>query len=428
MSNLINRREFIQRTAVSGAAIVTAAPLVPSIAAANDQIVVGVVGMSRGRALAQTFASTAGCTVKYVCDTDAKRLEAGAADVAKTANKPPQPVGDFRQILDDAEVDAMVFALPVHWHAPAAIMACTAGKHVYVEKPCCHNPAEGELLVAAARKYNRCVQMGTQRRSSLVLQEAIQKLHEGAIGSCYFARSWYAALRGTIGHGQETDVPDGLNYDLWQGPAPRRPYKDNVLHYNWHWLWHWGTGELGNNGTHVLDLCRWGLEVDYPSRVTAAGGRYRYADDQETPDTHSVSYDFGGAKTITWEGLSCNQPGAGGNGFGATFYGEKGSLTLGSTNYSLKDEQGQVVEEKSGDLGGNEHVDNFLNAIRENKPESLNAEIETGYKSTLMSHLGNIAYRTGDTLLCDESGHIVGNPSATALWKRDYEPGWEPKI
>ena len=424
MGNILNRREFLGTTA----AITAGLSMGAKASSADKELTVGVVGMGRGRSLAQTFAASSGCVVKYVCDTDSKRLEAGAADVGKVSGKAPQTVGDFRRILDDAEVDAMVFALPVHWHAPAAIMACNAGKHVYVEKPCCHNPAEGELLVAAARKYNRCVQMGTQRRSSEVLQEAIEKLHGGSIGRCYFARSWYASLRDSIGQGQAAAVPPNLDYDMWQGPAPRRPYKDNLVHYNWHWHWHWGTGELGNNGTHVLDLCRWGLQVSYPTKVTAAGGRYRYKDDQETPDTHAVTYEFGDDMTVTWEGLSCNQPGSGGNNFGATFYGEGGSLTVGSTNYSIRDNQGKVLEEKKGDLGGKEHVDNFLNAIREETPMSLNAEIERGYKSTLLSHLGNIAYRTGHTLECDAAGHIKNDPEAAALWQRAYEAGWAPKV
>ena len=428
MTHNLNRREFLGRAAASSVALTAGVSIATKAASANDQLIVGVVGMSRGRSLAQTFATTEGCVVKYVCDADTKRLEAGAADVAKVSQQAPQAVSDFRHILDDAEVDVMVFALPTHWHAPASILACKAGKHVYVEKPCCHNPAEGEMLVEAARKYDRCVQMGTQRRSSLVLQEAMERLHGGVIGRCYFARCWYAALRESIGKGQEGPPPENLNYDLWQGPAPRRPYKDNALHYNWHWLWHWGTGELGNNGTHGLDLCRWGMQVEYPTTVTAAGGRYRYDDDQETPDTHSVAYQFGSDKTITWEGLSCNQPGAGGNGFGATFYGENGSMTVGSTDYLIKDNQGEIIEQHSGDLGGNEHVENLLNAIRQDKPLSLNAEIETGFKSVLLSHLGNIAYRTGHSLQCDDKGHIMDDVEAQALWKREYEPGWEPTI
>ncbi|HDP34145.1 MAG TPA: Gfo/Idh/MocA family oxidoreductase, partial [Candidatus Hydrogenedentes bacterium] len=420
MDKYLNRREFMRSAVAGGATASFAASRASRAASPNERVVVGVVGMSRGLSLARTFAATEGFVVKYVCDVDSVRAAKGAEAVGTMSEKKPESVVDFRRILDDVEVDAMVFALPVHWHAPAAILACKAGKHVYVEKPCCHNPAEGEMLVAAARKYKRCVQMGNQRRSSEVIRAAIEKLHAGAIGHCYFVRSWYAALRGPIGRGNEAPVPENLDYDLWQGPAPRRPYRDNVIPYNWHWLWHWGTGELGNNGTHGLDLCRWGLKVDYPVKVCSAGGRYRYDDDQETPDTHTVTYDFSDGKTITWEGLSCNQPGAGGNNFGATFYGERGSLVLGSASYAFRDEQGKIVEESDGDVGDSEHARNFLDAIRNGDFLLLRSEIEEGYKSALLSHLGNIAYRTGTLLQCGEKGRIISNPAAQALWEREY--------
>ena len=428
MSIQVNRRQFLGHATMGGVALSTGFQIAARAAGANDRIVVGVVGMGRGRALAAEFARAENCTVKYVCETDRARAQAGVATVTEAGGTEPEAVGDMRRMFDDPDVDAVAFALPAHWHAPASIMACSAGKHVYVEKPCSHNPREGELLVQAARKYNRAVQMGAQRRSSAVLREALTKLHEGAIGRAYFARCWYAALRGSMGRGQEADIPPQLDYELWQGPAPRRPYKDNVVHYNWHWLWHYGTGEMGNNGTHMVDLARWGLEVDYPVRVTSSGGRYRFDDDQETPDTHVVTYDFADGKTISWEGLSCNQPGPEGMGVGVVLYGEGGSMTLGSTNYILRDSNGQVIEEQKGDLGGREHIDDLLNAIRNDTPLALNAEIEEGHKSTLLAHLGNIAHRTGRSLKCGEQGRILDDEKAQSLWTREYEPGWEPVV
>ena len=185
-------------------------------------------------------------------------------------------------------------AAPDHWHAPAAILACQAGKHVYVEKPCCHNPREGELAIAAARRHKRVVQVGTQRRSWPGVIEGIDKLRTGAIGRVLYSRGWYNNRRASIGHGKPAPVPAWLDYTLWQGPVPERPYRDNILPYFWHWYWHWGTGELGNNGVHALDMCRWGLGVDYPTHVSSGGGRYRYDDDGQTPDTHTVTYDFDG--------------------------------------------------------------------------------------------------------------------------------------
>lgn len=427
MSNSLSRRQFLGSAAIGGIAI----PAVMSgIAQATPdaRVVVGVAGMSRGLSLAVSFAKSANCLVKYACDTDQNRAESGAKTIETQAGQTPAPITDLRRMLDDPEVDAVVFALPVHWHAPAAIMACQAGKHVYVEKPCCHNPHEGELLVAASRKHNCVVQMGNQRRASEVTREAMKLLHEGVIGRQYYARGWYASVRGAIGKGKEAPVPEHLDYEMWQGPAPRRPYRDNVIHYNWHWFWHWGTGEIGNNGTHGLDLCRWGLDVDYPVRVSAGGGRFRFDDDQETPDTHMATYDFADGKMITWEGLSCNHPGPGGSSFGVRFFGENGSVTVADSNYVICDEKGAVVSEKSGNRGDMEHIACFLDAVRQRDRTILTSEIEEGYKSTLLSHLGNIAYRTGRSLQCGEKGHILNDSDAAAFWKREYEPGWEPSV
>ncbi len=425
MATFLNRRQFLGRITAGGALAMAGISAKSQAESPGNRVVLGVAGMSRGRSLAETFSRQQNCAVKYVCDTDANRLDAAVEVVAAVSDSPPRGVGDLRRMLDDPEVDAVVLALPVHWHAPAAIMACEAGKHVYVEKPCCHNPWEGERLVEAARRHDRVVQMGNQRRSSAVIREAVQRLHDGDIGRVYYARSWYANQRGSIGHGREATVPNHLDYELWQGPAPRRPYRDNVIHYNWHWLWHWGSGELGNNGVHILDICRWALDVDYPKRVNSAGGRYRFDDDQETPDTHMVSYDFAGGKSISYEGLSCNVPGAGGTSFGATFYGEDGSMTIGSRDYLIRDSQGDVVEQRDGSIGDDEHASNFLDAIRNEQPDALHSQIQEGYRSTLLCHLGNIAHRTGHSLRCDGQGHILDAPEAQALWKREYADGWE---
>jgi predicted dehydrogenase len=308
-------------------------------------------------------------------------------------------------------------------------MACNAGKHCYVEKPCSHNPWEGEMAVAAARKNKRCVQMGNQRRSAEKIIQAIQMMHEGRIGRVYYSRSWYANLRGPIGEGMPAEAPPHLDYDLWQGPAPRTPYTTNKLPYTWHWFWDYGNGELGNNGIHSLDLSRWGLQVDYPTRVVSSGGRYRFDDDQETPDTHVVSFEFEGDRQIVWECLSCNRLGMDDSGFGATFHGEDGSLKIDGWGYTLYDQKAKVVETGPGNQSLEVHVANFIDAVRANDPEMLNAEIEEGHKSTLLCHLGNIAHRTGDTVTCDPTnGHIQDNPAAEKLWKRDYDPGWEPTV
>jgi predicted dehydrogenase len=285
------------------------------------------------------------------------------------------------------------------------------------------------MMVAAARKHNRAVQMGSQRRSAVKIMEGIQLLKEGAIGRVYYSRGWYANTRGSIGQGKPVAVPSTLDYDLWQGPAPQRPYVDNLVHYNWHWRWHWGNGELGNNGIHALDVCRWGLGVDYPTRVVSAGGRYAFDDDQETADTHTVSFEFPGKKQILWEGLSCNRNGINQSGFGVTFHGETGSMEIGDGGFVLYDDRNKEVKKANLNRGDTEHIVNFLEAIRSEKPLSLNAEIEDGHKSTLLCHLGNIAHRTGRALTCDpQNGHILNDKDAMKLWAREYNPQWEPKV
>ncbi len=425
----IHRRHFLESSVAGGAALAFSSQVLLAQDSPSERVVIGVMGLSRGQALATGFAKLPGVEVKYVCDVDKNRAASGAQSVANIAGKAPQAITDFRRILDDKEVDALACAAPNHWHAPATILACKAGKHVYVEKPCSHNPREGELMVEAARKYNRAVQMGTQRRSSVQTREAIQALHEGVIGRVYCARSYYNNARGPVGVGKPATPPSHLDYELWQGPAPRMPYLDNRIHYNWHWFWHWGNGELGNNGVHALDICRWGLQVDFPIRVTSSGGRYRFDDDQETPDTHLAAFEFAEEKQISWQGLSCNRHETN-SGF-VTFFGEKGALELsGNGAYKIYDERNQVIKDvKGGGVGEMEHFANFVAAIRNDKPLDLAAEIAEGHKSTLLCHLGNIAHRTNRTLVCDPTnGHIQGDDEAMQYWSREYAPGWEPTL
>ncbi|MBN2473393.1 MAG: Gfo/Idh/MocA family oxidoreductase [Pirellulales bacterium] len=427
MSEPVSRRRFLKKAALGGAAVGAAARAWAADESPGEKLVVGVMGMGgRGTSLAKQFQQQPNTEVAYVCGVDEKRLAAAVQGVGALGNRDPKAVGDFRRILDDQDVDVLVCAAPDHWHAPATILACAAEKHVYVEKPCCHNPREGELQVAAARKHQRVVQIGTQRRSWPVLNEAVEKLRGGAIGRVLFSRGWYNNQRSSIGRGQPADVPDWLDYELWQGPAPRRPYRGNVVHYNWHWFWHWGTGEIGNNGVHALDLCRWGLGVDFPSRVTSGGGLYYFDDDQQTPDSQVVTYEFGD-KMITWEGRNWHRRGFEGSMFGASFYGSQGTLVIDGGGYKIYDRQDKLIEEQGGSGDDAGHIANFLDAIRNGARP--NAEIEIGYKSTLLCLLGSIAHRTGHALNCDpKTGHVLDDEQAQALWGREYEPGWEPKV
>lgn len=427
MSSSIDRRGFLGAATAAGAAGLTSRAFAINAVGANDKIVVGVMGLSRGRSLAVGFAKMPNVEVKYVCDVDSRRVEAGEKLIAGLGGKPAKGTTQLQEILDDKSVDVLVCAAPNHWHAPATIMALNHDKHVYVEKPCSHNPQEGEWMVEAARKRNRAVQMGAQRRSGATYQEAVERLRNGDLGRVYAARCWYYAARTATGTSQKADVPSTLNYELWQGPAPRRDYATNRVPYKWHWFWHWGNGELGNNGVHTLDICRWGLGVDYPIRVSSSGGRYHFQDDQETPDTHTVGFDFADRKSIVWQGHSCNRHGGG----FVTFYAEKGSMEVDDRGYRIYDnEKGKLVEEKTAkSRGDSEHIANLVDAIRNDTPLKLNAEILEGHRSTLLCHLGNIAHRTGRTLNCDPSnGHVKDDQEAMKLWQREYEQGWEPKV
>lgn len=428
--NALTRRNFLETAAVGSA--VTAWHVNTASAGTSDgdrKVTIGVMGLSRGRSLAQTFAKQANVEVKYLCDVDKSRATSVQALIGDMDGQSPTAIADFRRILDDPAVDALICAAPNHWHGPATILGCQAGKHVYVEKPCSHNPQEGEMMVAASRKHKKAVQMGTQRRSAPGTIAGVKAIHEGKIGRALYARSWYANTRGSIGKGKTVPVPTKLDFDLWQGPAPKIDYVDNLVHYNWHWRWDWGNGELGNNGVHALDLCRWALDVDYPVRVTSSGGRYFFEDDQQTPDTHCVNYEFADGRQIMWEGLSCNRMGINGSGFGVTIHGETGTIALTEGGYIHYDKQGKEVNKVSGSRGDSEHVANFLNAIRTDDPTSCNQDIVSGHRSTLLCHLGNISHRVGRVLHCDPvNGHIQKDEPAHALWSREYNPAWKPQV
>jgi predicted dehydrogenase len=432
----LSRRGFLEASAGSAAFLASGPLFAQSGALPSQKVTVGIMGLNRGMQVIAALGKQPGVAIKYVCDVDSQRADAAKARMERSGPQRPQAITDFRRILDDREVDALFCEAPNHWHGPATILGCAAGKHVYVEKPCCHNPWEGEQMVAAARKHQRLVQMGVQRRSTPGTIEAVAKLHGGIIGNVYCARSWYNNNRASVGTGKPAAPPSALDYDLWQGPAPRLPYVDNRIHYNWHWFWHWGNGELGNNGVHSLDVCRWGLKATFPASVISSGGRYRYHDDQETPDTHVASFEFPDGKQVTWQGLSCNKH-ADSPAF-VSFYGEKGALSLGEFgDYKVYGADDRLIEERPDDSGGKNpwlaidtfHTTNFIAAIRSGDPASLSAPIEEGHRSTLLCHLGNIAYRTQRTLKCNpESGHVQGDPSAMAFWQREYESGWKPVV
>ena len=423
----IDRRDFLQKsTALASAA--TLAPWMFNAVSAQEStdrdLNVGVIGTGRGMAHANAAMNAKGVSLNYVCDVDQNRLGLAMKTVEGRGAK-SKGITDFRRMLDDPKLDAVFIATCNHWHAPATILACSAGKHVYVEKPGSHNAREGEMMVQAARKNQRRVQMGNQRRTWPGIREAISKLKEGAIGKVLFARCWYDADRKSIGKGMQIPVPDYLDYSTWQGPAPERPYLDNLVHYNWHWRWHWGGGELANNGIHSLDVARWGLGVDYPTQISFLGGRYHFDDDQETPDTGVAVFHFGD-KGCSWEVSSC-LPRRDEKHSIVNFYGTEGTMNIIDTGYRILNPKGEEIAKGSGTGGEQEHIQNFLDSIRSGNP--LNSEIEEGQRSTLMCHLGNISYKLGRMIKFDpETRTIVGDKDAAALWGREYRKGWEPIV
>ena len=443
------RRTFIKK-ASSGAFALSLGGILPSFSAksyqnilgANEKIRVACMGVnSRGLAVGKNFAHQKNCEVLHVCDVDSRAADICIDAIGKIQTTKPKATPDFRNALEDKDLDALIVTAPDHWHAPAALLACSAGKHVYLEKPCSHNPNEGEMLVKSAEKHKRVLQMGNQRRSWPNVAGAIAELHAGVIGRPYFAKTWYTNNRASIGIGKETAIPAWLNYDLWQGPAPRKAYKDNLIHYNWHWFWHWGTGEALNNGTHMIDLARWGLNVEYPTKVNSTGGRYMYQDDWQTPDTQVINLEFENKSMISWEGRSCNGKSIEANSVGIIFYAEQGSMVIESGNsYKIYDLKNNLVKEVKNNFTVDArnlsdpsqnldalHILNFFDGIR--LGTRLNSDIVSGHQSTLLVQLGNISQRVGRSLeINPKNGHILNDKAAMKFWSREYEKGWEPKI
>jgi len=437
----MHRRKFIKNAGIATAGVTILNFPVFGKKAPGNKVIVAVSGVnSRGAYLAKTFASLPDVEVAYICDVEDKAIQNGL-DGFKDAPRKPQVVKDIRKLVAQNDFDALIIAMPDHWHTPAAILGASHGKHVYVEKPCGHNPHEGELLIQAAKKFGKQMQMGNQRRSFPNLVAIAKEVHNGLLGNVYFGKAWYTNNRKSIGFGKKIPVPSTLDFELWQGPAPRRDYQDNLVHYNWHWFWHWGTGEACNNGTHEVDCCRWFLGVDFPTKVTSSGGRYAFKDDWQTPDTQVASFEFGDKATISWEGRSCNNIPLDGEERGFIIYGDKGTLISGAgDSYKIFDPDNKLVREMTSDVkadptnpvtaSGNLdlfHFDNFIKSVK--GEATVHSPMSEAHKSVLLCHLANIAQRTGTTLHCDPSnGHIKNNKEAMALWQRIYEKGWEPKV
>ncbi|WP_163712414.1 Gfo/Idh/MocA family protein [Mangrovibacterium lignilyticum] len=444
------RRDFIRKAAVGvagltvgGSAIGMSAKSYSRIIGSNERISVAFMGCGRrvGAYYSSVINKNNNVDLAYICDVMQSQRERVARHLNGKVSGEAVLINDIREVLADKKVDVIFNATPDHWHAPGAWMAMEAGKHVYLEKPCSHSPREGELLVAFQKKFDRIVQMGNQQRSSAETIEIISDIHKGVIGDVYRAVAFYSNTRGQVPVPTVAPAPDGLDWELWQGPAPREAYRHNTWDYNWHWYgWKWGTAETGNNATHELDIARWALQVDYPEYVEVQAAKRHFLNDGwEMYDTMDASFRFPGDKMIVWDGKSRNGYKTYGTDRGTIIYGTEGTVYVDRNGYKLFDRGGKLVRDSQsatveagtalgggGDMTDN-HIVNFLNVIR-GKSSQLNSPIDMGAKSQLLTHYANIASRIGKSFDVDtESGRIFDR-DAMDLWSREYEPGWEPRL
>jgi predicted dehydrogenase len=423
------RRTFLGAASLGTAALAVASP---AQAAPSRQIVLGMIGPGgMGTNHLKQLCGRKDAIVAYVCDVDDKRLATAVKLVESATGKTPKAVKDLRRVLDDGSVDAVFIATPDHWHAPASILALDAGKHVYVEKPCCHNIREGRLMADAVRRSGKCLQVGTQSRSTPCVQEAMTRLREGEIGAILVAKAWNSQLRRSIGTTKPADPPKHLDFDLWLGPAPVVPYRANLLPGIWRWWYDFGCGDIGNDGVHDIDVALWGLGVaTHPERIACLGGKYFFDDDQQFPDTQYAVFEYalegksGGRKQLIFEQRIWSPYVQEGYENGAAFYGTKGMLVIGhSVGWKLYGPRNRLIAEKTGrpDLGA--HHSNFLDCVRREQ-KYLAADVMAGHLAATIVHLANIAARVGRALRFDPSKEqILDDPEAAGMVRRSYREG-----
>jgi predicted dehydrogenase len=417
----MNRRTFLAAAA--------AVPVARAFGA-NDKINVVIVGLGgRGNDHVKEYATLPDCRIAGVCDIDQAALERAVAAVDKLTGHKPKAYDDMRKAFDDKDVDAVSITTPNHWHALSTIWACQAGKDVYVEKPASHNVYEGGRMIAVARQTGRMVQVGSQSRSMPHKQKAIQLLQDGVIGKVYMAKGLCFKRRKSIGHKPDSPVPPGVNWDMFLGPAPLRPFNELRFKYNWHWFWDTGNGDIGNQGVHEMDVCRWGLgDVGSPRSVVSTGGKYAYDDDQETPNTQLATFDYVG-RQIVFEvrGVLTGGEGGlerrGGNFVGNLFYGSDGWMAVDGSGFQVyKGEKSELAMDEKAVKGSDTaaHMANFLKACRSRNYKDLNADIAIGAQSAALCHLANASYRIGRRLTVESSGYFANDADANALLTRKY--------
>lgn len=444
---MTSRRNFIKKATLAGTAVTVGSSAMAmsaksynNIIGSNDRLNIAIAGLGRrlGAFIQPIELKESNVKLLYLCDVmESQRLK-GLKTFKEHIDYNPTLENDIRKVLDNKDVDVLINATPDHWHTPGSIMAMKAGKHVYVEKPCSHNMYENEQLVKASKHFNKEVQMGNQQRSSGHTIEIINEIHNGIIGKPYKAVAFYNNGRGKVPVQKSAAIPGGLDWDLWQGPAPRRNYTSETWDYNWHWYgWEYGTAEAGNNGTHELDVARWALQVDFPQHVYVEAEKHHFQDDGwEMYDDMEATFKFTDNKVIKWDGKSRNSYITYGTGRGTVIYGTEGSVYVDRSKYILYDRKGKLVKEYNSNSneagtalggGGNtstKHVQNLFDTIR--GKAKLTAPIDDASKSMAMVHYANIAYRINKGFDIDDKTGMMFNREAMKLWSRTYESGWDP--
>lgn len=424
-----SRRDFLKTSLITSGGFFLSS-LASGAVGPNDKVNVACIGVrGQGGNLLHNFASQKDVSVTHIADIDQSVRERRGEEIKNKTGKKPTLVNDYRDLLKDTSIDVFVIGTPDHWHALPTIHGCQANKDVYVEKPDGHNVLEGREMVKAARKHKRIVQMGTQARSAPYLQEAAKYVQSGAIGKVLMGKAWETSRQGAVTALKDGPVPQGVDYDLWLGPAPKREFNRRRFHGSWRWFFDYGCGDLGNDGVHRLDYCRWILGAKgLPRSVSGAGGKFFFKDAQEWPDTMMITYEYPG-QILTYEMRIWSRPKLHGHAEGAAVYGDNGWILLHNTGWSAYDANGKVVKEGTGRSNLQLHIRNFLDAVHTRKRESLNQEIGQGHESSVMCHAGNVAWRTGKKLHIDPETESFDDREANQYLGREYRKGFElPKV
>jgi len=420
---MVERRHFLMGASLAGEAVRTKA------VAASDKVTICLMGVGgRGKTMAQWFGALPDVRIPFICDVDQNVVGPAMKMVTESQGKAPELISDIRRVLDDKSVDAIVMATPLHWHAPGAILACNAGKDVYVEKPASHNIREGRLMVEAARRNKRVVQMGIQSRSRPVTQRFVEYVQSGKLGKTLAAKVWNVQMRRNIGRKPDEPAPAGVDYDIWTGPLPSMPFNRNRYHGTVNWHWHYGTGDIGNDGVHWLDIARWAMGVGNPAHISGMGSKLFFDDDQQTPDTMNVTYDYGD-KIIQFEQRLWNRYRLEGSENTVAVYGSEGMAQVGRWQgghheFRVFDGEGKMIHsEREPSPDFNHHARNFIDCVKDRKQPA--GDIEAGHLSTVLCHLGNIVARTKRTIRYDgKAERVLDDAEANRLVAREYRRHW----